>query len=60
MAGFLPFARIYFDKSATQEMLEEWRPILCPFDVSMTNFFVRCSLFMPTIMYEHEMEYGYK
>lgn len=58
--GFMPFARIYFDESATKEMLEEWRPMLCPFDVSMTNVFVRCSLFLPTILYEHEMEYGYK
>uniref|UniRef100_A0A8C7M2N7 Proteasome activator subunit 4 n=1 Tax=Oncorhynchus kisutch TaxID=8019 RepID=A0A8C7M2N7_ONCKI len=30
----------YFPESATQEMLEEWRPLLCPFDVTMQRHLV--------------------
>jgi len=53
-ANFIKYARIYFDESATQEMLAEWRPIICPFDLSMSKAFERLKLFLPTILYEHE------
>ena len=35
-------------------MLAEWRPLMCPFDLSMSKAFERFKLFMPTILYEHE------
>jgi hypothetical protein len=28
-------SRPYFGPNATQEMLDEWRPLMCPLDVSM-------------------------
>ena len=59
-ASFIPFARIYFDINATKEMLAEWRPIMCPFDVSMSKALERFSLFIPSILFEHEFEFGYK
>jgi len=57
---FIPYARIYFDVSSTREILEELRPLMCPFDASMSQAFERCRLFLPTIMYEHETQHGYK
>ncbi|XP_062859085.1 proteasome activator complex subunit 4B isoform X2 [Trichomycterus rosablanca] len=42
--------RPYFPKSATQEMLDEWRPLLCPFDVTMQKAISYFELFLPTIM----------
>ena len=27
--------RPYFPPGATQEMLDEWRPLMCPYDVTM-------------------------
>uniref|UniRef100_A0A8C7K2D1 Proteasome activator subunit 4 n=1 Tax=Oncorhynchus kisutch TaxID=8019 RepID=A0A8C7K2D1_ONCKI len=40
--------RPYFPESATQEMLEEWRPLLCPFDVTMQRAIGYLELFLPT------------
>ncbi|RNA36559.1 proteasome activator complex subunit 4 isoform X2 [Brachionus plicatilis] len=48
--NFISFARIYFDESSVSEMLEEWRPLMCPFDMSMNYAFDRFSLFLPTIL----------
>ena len=28
-------SRPYFAPNATQEMLDEWRPLMCPLDVAM-------------------------
>ncbi|CDQ89077.1 unnamed protein product, partial [Oncorhynchus mykiss] len=40
----------YFPESATQEMLEEWRPLLCPFDVTMQRAIGYLELFLPTTL----------
>jgi proteasome activator subunit 4 len=48
--NFIHYARIYFDKNATKEMLNEWRPLICPFDMSMNDAFERFNLFLPTVM----------
>ncbi|KAG9484281.1 hypothetical protein GDO78_009934 [Eleutherodactylus coqui] len=40
--------RPYFPDDATAEMLEEWRPLLCPFDVTMQKAISYFELFLPT------------
>ncbi|XP_044145613.1 proteasome activator complex subunit 4 isoform X2 [Bufo gargarizans] len=40
--------RPYFPDDATAEMLEEWRPLLCPFDVTMQKAIGYLELFLPT------------
>uniref|UniRef100_A0A673LWV1 Proteasome activator complex subunit 4A-like n=1 Tax=Sinocyclocheilus rhinocerous TaxID=307959 RepID=A0A673LWV1_9TELE len=40
----------YFPESATQEMLEEWRPLMCPFDVTMQKAMGYFELFLPTTL----------
>ncbi|XP_034040183.1 proteasome activator complex subunit 4A isoform X2 [Thalassophryne amazonica] len=42
--------RPYFSDSATQEMLNEWRPLLCPFDVTMQRAISYFELFLPTTL----------
>ena len=34
--------------SAPQEMLEEWRPLMCPFDVTMAKAISYFEMFLPT------------
>ena len=38
----------YFSEDATQEMLDEWRPLMCPFDVTMLKALFYFELFLPT------------
>ncbi|TRY93382.1 hypothetical protein DNTS_032873 [Danionella cerebrum] len=42
--------RPYFPESATQEMLDEWKPLMCPFDVSMQKAMAYFELFLPTTL----------
>ncbi|KAJ8248283.1 hypothetical protein GJAV_G00240340 [Gymnothorax javanicus] len=42
--------RPYFPESCTQEMLDEWRPLLCPFDVTMQRAIGYFELFLPTTL----------
>ncbi|KAL3050189.1 hypothetical protein OYC64_012265 [Pagothenia borchgrevinki] len=42
--------RPYFPESASQEMLDEWRPLLCPFDVTMLKAISYFELFLPTTL----------
>ncbi|KAJ8359771.1 hypothetical protein SKAU_G00162960 [Synaphobranchus kaupii] len=42
--------RPYFPESCTQEMLDEWRPLLCPFDVTMQRAISYFELFLPTTL----------
>ncbi|EDV29443.1 uncharacterized protein TRIADDRAFT_51787 [Trichoplax adhaerens] len=53
--------RTYFTASATEEMLQEWRPMMYPFDTSImlkaTSYF--CS-FLPTALLPHEHNQGFK
>uniref|UniRef100_A0A1A7WAV3 Proteasome (Prosome, macropain) activator subunit 4 n=1 Tax=Iconisemion striatum TaxID=60296 RepID=A0A1A7WAV3_9TELE len=42
--------RPYFSETATQEMLDEWRPLLCPFDVTMQRAISYFELFLPTTL----------
>lgn len=40
----------YFPVASTREMLAEWRPLLCVFDVVMQKAISNMELFLPTIM----------
>ena len=44
----ISYCRPYFDVNATVEMLEEWRPLMCPFDVTMAKAMSYCEMFLPT------------
>lgn len=50
----------YFPASSTQEMLDEWRPLLCVFDVVMQKAISNMELFLPTIMPPEEHSQGFR
>ncbi|XP_060589859.1 proteasome activator complex subunit 4B-like [Ruditapes philippinarum] len=52
--------RTYFPAESTQEMLDEWRPLLCPFDVTVIKALQYLDLFLPTNLMEHEMDKGFR
>ncbi|CAL1599788.1 unnamed protein product [Knipowitschia caucasica] len=52
--------RLYFPASSTQEMLDEWRPQLCVFDVAMQKAISNMELFLPTITPVAEHSQGWK
>lgn len=43
--------RFYFSLESQEEMLSEWRPLLCPFDVSMLKGISLIETFLPTTHY---------
>jgi len=50
----------YFPSESTQEMLEEWRPLLCPFDVTIMKGLQYLELFLPTNQKVDEMDNGFR
>uniref|UniRef100_A0A3B3B675 Proteasome activator subunit 4a n=1 Tax=Oryzias melastigma TaxID=30732 RepID=A0A3B3B675_ORYME len=52
--------RPYFSEDATQEMLDEWRPLLCPFDVTMQRAISYFELFLPTTLPPELHHKGFK
>ncbi|XP_068596993.1 proteasome activator complex subunit 4A [Brachionichthys hirsutus] len=52
--------RPYFSVSATQEMLDEWRPLLCPFDVTMQRAISYFEIFLPTTLPPELHNKGFK
>ena len=44
----IKFARRYFPKEATQEMLDKWLPLLCPTDRSINMGMRYLALFLPS------------
>ncbi len=50
----------YFPASSTEEMLDEWRPLLCVFDVVMQKAISNMELFLPTIMPPEEHSQGFQ
>uniref|UniRef100_A0A673KHP7 Proteasome activator complex subunit 4A n=1 Tax=Sinocyclocheilus rhinocerous TaxID=307959 RepID=A0A673KHP7_9TELE len=51
---------LYFPESATQEMLDEWRPLMCPFDVTMQTAMGYFELFLPTTLPPELHDKGFK
>ncbi|XP_044171551.1 proteasome activator complex subunit 4-like [Acropora millepora] len=43
-------SRVYFSEESTQEMLDEWRPLMCPYDVTFGKAMFFFSLFLPTTL----------
>ncbi|KAK0140557.1 Proteasome activator complex subunit 4B [Merluccius polli] len=52
--------RLYFPSSSTEEMLTEWRPLLCVFDAVMLKAVSNMELFLPTIMPPEEHHQGFQ
>jgi len=50
----------YFTASSTEEMLDEWRPLLCVFDMAMLKAVSNMELFLPTIMPPEEHGQGFQ
>lgn len=50
----------YFPVSATQEMLDEWRPLLCPFDVTNIKAVHYFEYFLPTDLPSEHHDKGFK
>ena len=40
--------RPYFSLDATKEMMEDWRPLMCPLDVTFGEAVAHMTLFLPT------------
>ncbi|PKU42955.1 proteasome activator complex subunit 4 [Limosa lapponica baueri] len=52
--------RPYFPEDATAEMLDEWRPLMCPFDVTMQKAITYFELFLPTTLPPELHQKGFK
>jgi proteasome activator subunit 4 len=53
-------ARPHFALNATQEMLDEWRPMLCPFSASIQRAITYFNLFLPTTLPPEHHDKGFK
>ncbi|XP_067680549.1 proteasome activator complex subunit 4-like [Haliotis asinina] len=54
------YCRVYFSLESTAEMLEEWRPLICPFDVTVIKALNYLELFLPTSLPPEHYDKGYK
>ncbi|CAN7938235.1 unnamed protein product [Ixodes hexagonus] len=52
--------RTYFSEASTQEMLDEWVPLMCPFDVTMHKAMAYLELFLPTVLPPEQHHKGFK
>jgi len=50
----------YFPIETTREVIEEWRPLLCPFDMTMLEGCNALAEFLPIILKPEELDQGYK
>ncbi|CAH0550528.1 unnamed protein product [Brassicogethes aeneus] len=53
-------ARIYFPASATQDILDEFRPYLCPFNSEITSAIQLLEMFLPICVKPEEADISYK
>jgi len=56
----IKFCRPYFELSATEDMLREWRPLMCPLDVTMGKAMSYFEMFLPTYSASENPEQTYK
>lgn len=54
------FARAYFSKNSTKEMLDEWKQYLCIHNEKYRRYMEYFSLFLPTLLPPEEHEFGFK
>ncbi|KAM4526363.1 proteasome activator complex subunit 4B [Fundulus diaphanus] len=59
LKALIKSCRLYFPAPSTREMLDEWRPLLCVFDVAMQKAISNMELFLPTIMPPEEHSQGF-
>uniref|UniRef100_A0A8C3A4M3 Uncharacterized protein n=1 Tax=Cyclopterus lumpus TaxID=8103 RepID=A0A8C3A4M3_CYCLU len=60
LKALIKSCRLYFPMSSTKEMLDEWRPLLCVFDMVMQKAVSNMELFLPTIMPPEEHSQGFQ
>uniref|UniRef100_A0A3B4UZE2 Proteasome activator Blm10 middle HEAT repeats region domain-containing protein n=1 Tax=Seriola dumerili TaxID=41447 RepID=A0A3B4UZE2_SERDU len=60
LKALIKSCRLYFPAQSTKEMLDEWRPLLCVFDVVMQKAISNMELFLPTIMPPEEHSQGFQ
>ncbi|XP_037609870.1 proteasome activator complex subunit 4B-like [Sebastes umbrosus] len=60
LKALIKSCRLYFPASSTKEMLDEWRPLLCVFDMAMQKAVSNMELFLPTIMPPEEHSQGFQ
>ncbi|KAM4716279.1 proteasome activator complex subunit 4B-like [Anableps anableps] len=60
LKALIKSCRLYFPACSTKEMLDEWRPLLCVFDVVMQKAISNMELFLPTIMPPEEHSQGFQ
>ncbi|XP_054158581.1 proteasome activator complex subunit 4B-like [Oppia nitens] len=53
-------SRVYFSVASTAEMLDEWRPALCPFDTEMIKAAAYMELFLPTSLPPEHHDQGFR
>uniref|UniRef100_H2Z3X1 Proteasome activator complex subunit 4 C-terminal domain-containing protein n=1 Tax=Ciona savignyi TaxID=51511 RepID=H2Z3X1_CIOSA len=58
LRGLVRCCRNYFSLDETQEMLDEWRPLLCPSDVTMSQGSQYLEWFLPTLTFTEEERSG--
>ncbi|KAK3093564.1 hypothetical protein FSP39_017345 [Pinctada imbricata] len=59
LKNLVKHCREYFPESATEEMLNEWRPLLCPFDVTNIKAVHYLEHFLPTNLPATKQHLGY-
>ncbi|XP_046402715.1 proteasome activator complex subunit 4A-like [Ischnura elegans] len=58
--GMVHAAKLYFPPEATQEMLDEWRPLLCPYDSRLCHTMTYLEWFLPVTLPPSKAHLGYK
>lgn len=60
LRGVICLSNPYFALEATQEMLDEWRPMLCLYDSASQKATIYMTLFLPTTLPPQYHDSGYK